>query len=365
MPLGPATAAFAPSIAVAGDRMLVVWYDGQLEASLNGSPVWSSGPRNQYPVKAAVTAGKNVFLIVFAADSQLLATRIDFDGHVLDAEPIVVSDGLLLLYRDVDVVYDGTRFLVAWSDVRLETAVVSDEGIVSARRQRVASIYNTAPHLIRLLQRDHEALIVFSLEQLCGCDITAFTPSNVGIIKIADASAVPDPVTLFGDVESGKLHVTADRSGNTVTYAWASWKGRTLWIAQSTIEGALLRSPTFLYQPADSSTYILTPQMAWNGSEYVLVWIESRFAEGNTFTGRVRGIRLDATGHQIDSSPFDISVDLVLADGQFGNESVIATPAGVVVAYERIGDDTEGIPRIFSRTIDRISAQPRRRSARP
>ncbi len=153
---------------------------------------------------------------------------------------------------------------------------------------------------------------------------------------------------LFGRFDIGSA--TATLVAGRVTYAWEGDDGMS--VAQTTVSGSSTVSPRVII-PRSANGRRSVADIAWNGTEYVLVWLEPVTDGWN-----VRGIRLDADLEPIDAAAFDIA-----GPGPLSNPSLLATSRDVTVAYTRY-DDTQGhLARIFTRSLDRLGAQPAHRRA--
>src|SRR5207249_1176574 len=95
-------------------------------------------------------------------------------------------------------------------------------------------------------------------------------------------------------------------------------------------------------------------QMAWNGTEFVLAWLEPMDGGG----WKVRATRIDAALNPIDSQPFDVAA----GPAPFTPVAVIGTPTGALIAYTRADDANAGAPRAFMRALDRVAQTPRGRA---
>ena len=96
-------------------------------------------------------------------------------------------------------------------------------------------------------------------------------------------------------------------------------------------------------------------EIAWTGSEYVLVWLERE--NGRAY--RLQAMRFSAGLRPIDVDPFEIAS----AAGPLTQPAIIASPEGVLIAYSRIEDANGGAPAAFMRTLDRLAPPAHRRAA--
>lgn len=116
---------YAPAVASDGGGWLVVWtrYLGGLEAarvSATGAVLGSSplrGAMTPAPSNPAIAFGGGVYLVSWVEGPSVLAVRVAPDGTVLDDPPLAISTapgdkGM------GGIAFDGTRFLVVWSDAR-------------------------------------------------------------------------------------------------------------------------------------------------------------------------------------------------------------------------------------------------------
>jgi hypothetical protein len=113
--------------------------------------------------------------------------------------------------------------------------------------------------------------------------------------------------------------------------------------------------------PLDASFLLTRPgaraaDIAWNGSEFVLIWTEG--VPGGDV--KLRGMRLGAHLAPLDGEPFDIADDL----SPYA-PTVIPTASGVLIGYSRVDAANGFAPRAFTRTLERLgNSVVRRRSAR-
>ena len=124
----------SPAVAWGGINLLAVWDDERISTDKDifggrftaqgealdpaGFPICTASSWQIYP---EVAAGDQVYLVVWedyrSGTYEIYGARVDFDGNVLDSDgfPICTGDWLMELPA---VAWDGTNFLVAWSDDR-------------------------------------------------------------------------------------------------------------------------------------------------------------------------------------------------------------------------------------------------------
>jgi hypothetical protein len=124
----------SPSVARSQTSLLVVWEDERISTGkdifcsritsageildLNGIPICTAyGPQ----ARVKVAAGDLSFLAVWQDQRNgtydVYGARIDLDGNVLDPDGFPISTGPPLA-ESPDAAWDGTNFLVVWSDDR-------------------------------------------------------------------------------------------------------------------------------------------------------------------------------------------------------------------------------------------------------
>ena len=104
-----------------------------------------------------------------------------------------------------------------------------------------------------------------------------------------------------GGIDS-RMAVGADRA----TFAWLATDDTAtrLEVAQTDLLGrAIGAASSIATMPRVNLAETRDIEIAWDGSEYLVVWIASTAAHN---TGPVRGIRLRYDGTPIDAAPFDI-----------------------------------------------------------
>lgn len=86
--------------------------------------------------------------------------------------------------------------------------------------------------------------------------------------------------------------------------------------------------------------------LVWDGGEYVGVWADP---------ATVQGLRLG-----VDSEPFQVNPPGTSAS----QPSIAASAGGATFAYVRVSAELGSVDRVFTRTLERAVAPPRRRPSR-
>jgi hypothetical protein len=347
---------------------LAVWTDTsgyEIRAAFNGTPILVDHAGDGFIrfadrniVAAPSVAAGRVFLVTWwhgtDNNSSVYARRYDFDGHSLDAAPVLVfaypPNGFIGAGTPPAIAFDGTSFVVAWNYYPAQFAVtrIGDSGGVTGTRIVPPPLPFTDQTMIsqaaRALWTGSEVLIPYTFDTRPQPSFQAQRFLAVAHLGTANSvSSIPALTTFNSDTAMASSRVGATIVDGRVTYAWAD-AAKNIELAQTSLDGAIVRAPRVIVRrdKADNAT---DPEIVWNGAEYVVAWRDGT---------AIRAIRLDAELRLIDAAPFDIAQNAAASE-----VSMIATATGVTIAYSRMDG---GIARVFTRTLDRAGAETRRRA---
>jgi hypothetical protein len=319
-----------PAAASNGTTTLVVWSDARSGVSdiygarltpagivldPAGIPVSIAANTQSEP---AVACDGARYLVVWAdrrADtSDIYATRVTADGRVLDPDGIVVSAGTDF-QGDPAVTFDGTNYVVVWSDMR-----GGNSDIYGARVARDGTVLDTSGL----------ALVANSAEQFAPAVV--YDRTNVLLVWEDTRS------DLFGDIYGARISsegAVLDSSGFPISGA-TSWQGspavalgdtdmlvvwhdaRTSWFTD--VYGARVTSAGEVLDPAGIGistveNYQWFPRVAFDGTNYLVVW-QDEHGHGLIFGGRVGsdGSVLDPQGFIVGAAE-DMASPAVAFDG--------------------------------------------------
>jgi len=355
------------SLAQFGSAPLRVWREGSFDAhvmlSLNGTTidVASSTARELRDPSAA--RGGNVVLVFWRdvpkSDYQALGTtgyrtyarRFALDGTALDAQPILIHDdptpfveGIL----ETATAFDGRNFIVIWSGPRMRATRISPNGtLLDATPLSIESPaevgINSGMHAVwtgsELLVAwaswaDYRNLLISPRPPARSAALIARLDTRGTAMKVNDVRAV---------WQGPGLSKRIDLAWNGAHALLASVHSG---CAEATLLDATL-DPVTSAQGDCLATYPITePAAAWNGGEFVLAWSSDT----------VHAMRFDASLQKLDATPFEVAPAGVIAY----EPALAASGSGVEITYVRMD---ELVPRLFARTLDRISAIPRGRAA--
>jgi len=349
-----------PDVHIAWARAgrMAVWRDedaheilgaaGGVEFSIDAQPSRSVGP-------PSITAGQNRFLVAWyeqnGSNTRMLGRRYVFDGTAVDAAPLVIVPEYSKRYLDnaPGVAADEGSFVIA------------DDSESGA---------------IRLLRLEEAGGTVSAIGRVA---VDTFSWGSLRPMKTVSHWIVPHFV--YSGFHSPHVDVSwalalsylplSGSGGNTTVdlscgYAWQCTRNGIAHAGDAVLlafprQGVLVHAPdpagALGFSPL-AQTQLPFPahiDLAWNGSEFVVVW--------TTYDGGpIRAMRLDTRGNALDSVPIEIAAE---GSNAYSQPSIAVTDGGVIIAYTRAARENGGAPRAFTRTLERLPAPvPRRRSTR-
>ncbi|HKS24651.1 MAG TPA: hypothetical protein VJZ76_17765 [Thermoanaerobaculia bacterium] len=336
-----------PRVAEGG---LTLWREQNVMAQLPGGT-----PHTIVDGDIDVHAGRGAssYLAVWIADGKLWAKRLSFDGTPIDADPIFVADSGSVAYGFPEtspaIAFDGTDYLVVWPDTRGELhalrvaqnghavgapVTLTDHGtaFVSANSARV--VWNGTNYVVAWADQLYTNSLISPQPP---------QPALISTMRVARTGEVLDtkPQVLWSKSNVYSVGLASNGSGVEVVWMAPSPIGsRHLCVFHNDVE--LACNDLGLY---DSPPFDL--DLAWDGNEYVAAWTDPE-------TFQVKALRLG-----VDDEPFVVSDNASQA-------SIAASPGGATIAYVRVaGEPPYGsVPRVFTRTLVRSGAPPRRRATR-
>jgi len=361
---------FLHSAAAAG-HFLTVWsnesgegIDGLLDGRLLTIVPYEP---NVYARPVAVAGGNDSFLVMWTrAFHQLAATRVAFDGTIIDSTAIIVRDndevgGI----SDLRVTFNGTAFVVVWAAGTLHTANIAEtDGSVMTNDLAAPPVWG-APRSLQILTSANEQIVVYSLERFIAADPIHKLSAAIGAVVLdRDGLAARETIfPVFDSVGLGMIRIAAARAGDTITIAWPTADDlNAIAVAQVTTAGVLLSGPRLLRPIAPGEyVYIADLQMLRDGEQYVLCWIEGSTTGDPRYAYRAAGLRLDRNANAIEPAPFTIA-DL-RGNPYLYKLDLVDTLPGIIIAYTNFAADGRAVA--YTRTLEHSMIPARRRSARP
>jgi MYXO-CTERM domain-containing protein len=317
------------SVASSGGEFLVVWMtSGKLlgvRVRASDGQVLDSAPRSIAAAPAAVRAsassfdGTNYFVVwEDRRASGPTSTTYDIYGARVRASDGVALDGsgipLCVIAGDQSlpqVAFDGERFLVVWEDARtLGTDIygarvrASDAGVLDPGG---FAISNT-------VQYQHSPSVAFDGVQFLvvwedGRNDTTGSNSDVFGARVRGANGVVldvagIPIAVDAAADQGTPAIASNGRGSLVawTHRTAS-AGYDVYSARVGSDGAVTQTAAINATP-DSTQQV--PELATNGSDYLVAWLDQRASRDEVYAARVRG----SDGVVLDSAGLLVSTDV-------------------------------------------------------
>ncbi|MCP3060051.1 cadherin-like domain-containing protein [Myxococcus sp. K38C18041901] len=317
--------------------------------------------------------------------TQVYATRLSASGEVLDAAGIRLSTGAHVPHyqQGISIAADSTGFLVAWQDASLDgntvdpllgTRVGADGQVVWAGKELIRPRAGTST-LTRLAFTGDGYLLVWNertaegreriLASRVELDGTVLDPTgvDVGVGSIARMTWTPQGGLLLywsqgiwgirvnargeaqgsafrinaPDVERpGSPQVAFDGTNHLVVWTEpapeSSGEDKVLGARVSPTQG-VLGAPFFIH---DAPTYQSFPQVAFNGTNYVVTWQDDEVLNGARVTSiyarrlSPSGVVLDAESYLVRRNPGNVALF---------QEAMAASGTDILVTWHsRLGD---------------------------
>ena len=305
----------ASALAWNGGGYVVAWQDARgVDLDIYGSRVTAAGavldPGGlavstglQDQRTPSVTAGGLTTLIAWedfrvGSDSDVRAGRMAADGSLLDTVNGFVVSAVPNSQAAPAAAWDGTNFLVAWSDWvsavtwDLRAARVSPAGVVADLGSPIMVSAAANDQTDPAVAWDGTSFVVAWADRRSGAnDIYASRVTSAGVAQDAGGIAVS---TAAGE----QVAPTLAAAGSTVLAAWGDSRG-----PGEDAYGARIDAGSVL----DASGRILStlaspqeaPSVAWDGAGYLAVWQDGRSPGGDdVYAARAAadGTPLDGTG---------------------------------------------------------------------
>jgi hypothetical protein len=281
--------------------------------------------------------------LIAGDEGDILGARVSASGGVLDEEPIVIASEPAVELAPA-VASDGVDFLVVWedrstdfSDVR--AARVSADGVVRDPRGINVSTSVDDQREPAVTWNGTTYLIVWE-------DFRSSLDWNIYGARVTRSGFVADGSGLAISTSNGDQRAPAvDSDGIRSLVAWQDQgpSGSDIRGVRVAASGVVLDAPEVGSSATPEAQ--IRPDLAWNGSDFVVAWEEHRsspdiYATRVTPTGSV----LDSPAIAVAASP-DTEAAPVAARGPVGR---------IGIAYERVAPELPygGARRVFLRFFD-------------
>lgn len=321
----------APAVASDGTDFLVVWEDRRISANADdiyGTRVLANGtvsnptgvayaPLTGEQTRPALAFNGTAYLVAWEDSSSgsihIQGARVARDGTLLSAKPgIALATGPYEQARPA-IASDGTRWLVAWqeyrssySDQQVRGTFVAPDGTVldPASRALVSSAYTTNPR-IRLAFDGTNYLMAWVAQ---GSSSDPWAGDDIFAARVGPDGTVLDPAGIA--LTTAPSSQSEPALATTRTGALVAWQSQTGYSSEPVdIVGGRLRPDG---TAPDATTPLLlssefnqqhSPAVGFDGTNYLIAWIESRTANEQLLFTRVtpEGTVLDSGQVRLDT----------------------------------------------------------------
>jgi large repetitive protein len=275
--------------------------DGQV---LDASPIVISA-NGDWEGDGDPAAGGGLFFVTFtdlSYDSSLRGVRVTFDGQILDDPSIAIAEPGFTISSHPRVAWDGRDFVAAWADDTIGTPVqihagrISADGIVLDPEEILVSTTASVGLGTAVAGTGAGALVSWADER-------DDTPSDVYGARLDQDGMVLDPdgilVSTVGSNDTTAPAVATSGKGYLMAWEDHRFGYPAIFVTRLTPSGQTVDGAGI---PVATSGWDEMPAVAWDGTDYLVVW--SRY-ESDGFD--VLGTRIGTDGVVLDDPPISIS----------------------------------------------------------
>jgi hypothetical protein len=291
---------------------------------------------------------------------QLLASRMNSRGEVLDVAPLRISDQVLPSMSSIDtepsrpaVVWTGDAYMVVWTDMstQVRLARVTREGVVLEQEVLIASPLKVPQLHPAIAMGSGVALIVWQDGVIYrGCNITCPPPPPPGRIlalRVSPNGQRNDPAPLpISAWTSTEFRPTVAWNGRDFLVGWIAQYQNRIEVTRVPPVGPAAAEISVIREADDRPNAVRLTAL---GSSWFVAWNEA---------GTLRGRLIDPLGRP-DGAPVILSSSVTATSPPYlaSNGS-----SSILVAYQRVTTERTNVPRLFYRML-RIDP-PRARAVR-
>lgn len=371
-----------------GSSTLAVWREGDTDpsivASLTGRASVVIAPAGILDLQAPATgASKDQYLVVWREQApesnpqplqtlRILGKRVAADGTVLDGEPIVIAQESALFgwgapaSNTLAVASDGTGFFVVWpaAENSLHGRRVSSAGIVIDSAPIDISLpLNGTAGSPRVVWSGQQYIVAWTADPSCKvCGRPPDPPhSQIYSARVSAAGTLIASRKIWSGGYGSRVGL-AQAADGSMLLAWGiadslDAGAGCVYTMPLDRDGAPAGSAHTVSCTAPSIWPLQFPDLdiAWDGLNYAVAWTQV-----DSHAAFVRAMRISPSGALIDGEPFAVAPD----DSISFQPALVTTPAGVLIAYDRIGTEPQygSVARLFSRAVPRSTSPLRKRT---
>lgn len=291
-----------------GSDFLVVWSDFP-NGALGGSTLkYRRVGANGAGLGAAVTFYGDVepavafdgtnYMVVFRTSHAIYGGRVSQAGAKVDLAKVLIS-GAGAYASEPAIAFDGTNYLVAWQDSQLGTV-----DIVGTRLSTSTTVLDPAGLAI-YVGANTQSNVRLAFDGTNYLALWDDGSTEVHGRRVTTAGALLDGAGFV--VAGAPATSSATRSGVACAggecfVAWSDARSGSSEVYATRVNGANVVDPAGLFlTPSVNSQY--APDVAWSGTDYLVVWQDSR----TDVDYDIYGARIDPQGNVLDPAGFAIT----------------------------------------------------------
>ncbi|WP_163999301.1 Ig-like domain-containing protein [Pyxidicoccus caerfyrddinensis] len=308
----------APDVASNGTDYLVVWWDMRNgNPDIYGTRVASTGEvvdgaglaiaraAQAQSLPSVASNGTDYFVVwedARAGNPDVFGTRVTSAGAVLEDSGLAIASESHSQVTP-SVASNGTDYLVAWEDARLESAGdifgarVTSAGVVLDASAFAISTESQSQETPSVASNGTDYLIVWEDARLNDAgDIFGARVTSTGAVVDASGFAI-------STIYNGQTRPSVAFNGTDFYVAWQDARSSLdIYGARVTTTGEVLDSSGVVLSTAANGQSF--PEVASNGTDYLVVWSGHRQQDNSA---AIFGVRVSGSGEVLDASGLEIS----------------------------------------------------------
>jgi len=316
-----------PSVSFDGTNYLVTWYDRRDGANYDifGTRVNTSGVVQEasgipianmdvQQLTPAVISYSGQWLAVWRDNqnggyTDIYGSRISSSGTVTDTDGILISSSAQD-QRNPAVASDGTNYLVVWEEARSGGfspdiyGTLIDASGRQLNEDAIAISTSTGNQAYPAVAFDNDSIYLVVWQD----DRSGSTDDIYGT-RVSTSGNVLDPPGIAISTQTGNQQFPSVAfDGTRFLVVWDDERNG---YSTDDIYGTLVESDGNVVNPsgnviADDANWQRNPSVAFDGTNYLVVW--GNYATGS-FNADIYGVRVNQSGYPVDASSFAIMVD--------------------------------------------------------
>ncbi len=293
------------SLTFDGTNYMVVWEDWdsftleglRFTPSLEVLDTPSISITNSIAFSPSICSDSNCFFVVFRESLDIFGRRLNPDGEIIDTHYIPISRSPDIEFTPC-VLFNGEKFIVAWDNYSdIYSTFISPQGEVSetARVIPLISFSQSSPS-ISFNGTNYMVVWEDNRDSLLFHHIYASRFSSGGILL--DSQPV-----LVSSADAEQCHPSVGSDGADYLIVWEDWRNgdADIYGARVSYDGELLDTSGIPICAVSGNQK--NPAVAFDGTNYLVVWEDSR-----NDTSDIYGTRVSPQGEVLDSPGIPVSI---------------------------------------------------------